>query len=146
MKAIKFSELFINKYSLALLAIACLFFTTPSYARECRDTDTVYRYAKRNAYKVAEHYNGTKNVRVNVASCDYDPYDEYYTISMYTYWDGSLSGDLYNVDGILKVKLDGSVISYKTTYVNEKVKNWKGTKTFVGFLGAILENSSDYSR
>lgn len=128
-----------------LFGFLLVFCATFSHARECYDTDTAYRYAKRTAYKVAEHYDGRKNVRVTVASCDFDPYEEYYTINMYTYWDGTLTGDPYNVDGILKVTLNGSVISFKETYKNENVKNWTGTKTVFSVLDAIMRNSSSYS-
>lgn len=128
-----------------IFSLILVFFAASSYARECRDTDTAYIYAKRTAYKVAHHYDGTKNVRVNMASCDFDPYDEYYTINMYTYWNGSISGDTYNVDGILKVSLNGSVISFKETYKNQNVKDWVGSKTVLSVIGALLENSSSYS-
>lgn len=134
------------KRHLPQLCLLCLLTPLTAWAQTCIATEWVNTLAYREGQKIVKHYDGGRNIRVYVRSCDYDPDNDQYTIDMATYWEGAITDKTYNIDGLLKVNRDGSGGSYKETYSNENIKNWVGLKTGFSILDAIIKNSSNYSR
>lgn len=128
------------------MVVASLSFGSLAWARECYDTDLAQYYANQEGYRVARHYDGERNVRVTVASCDFNPYSERYTINMYTFWDGSITGNTYNVDGTLQINLDGSDADFVTTYKSQSVIDWQTLKFWWHTGIHLIDSTIDYSR
>lgn len=135
-----------NLNGVTVMCMLGIVICSSAWARECNDTSRVQRFAEQEGRRIAKYYDGGRNLRVRVMNCDFDENRDRYTINMHTYWDGVLSNKVYNVDGILKIDLDGSNPHYKETYSNQNLKDWVGLKTGLSVLDAIMKNSSDYSR
>lgn len=135
-----------NNLNKMAISVLLGFVALSSWAQTCIDTSRVQTLANYEGRRVAKYYDGGNNLRVRVVACDYNEYSGKYSIEMHTYWDGTLSGKVYNVDGILEIKPDGSSARYRETYSNQNLKDWVGFRTGMSVLGAIIENSSNYSR
>ncbi len=111
------------------------------FARPCssNEYDKAEYFAEINGKKIADSFQGEKNIRTNMSVCKYNSYSDKFKLAIEVYWTGSLSGDTYNVDGELTFDNNGDNAIFSTSYKNQKVKDWeflRGAMTAVIVLGA----------
>jgi len=119
------------------MLIAGLPFT--SFARSCDSNgqDKAEYFAEIAGNEIVDKFGGGQDIRVKVTSCDYNSYSELFKVEIEVYWSGAIfRSNKYNIDGMLKMKSDGTDTDFSQTYANERVKNLRFFRNLVG--GAIV--------
>ncbi len=123
-----------------------------SYARPCNtyERDKAEYFAEKAGKKIISEYGGGQDERVNITSCEYNSYSKIFKLKMEVYWNGSIFREnKYNVDGVLKLKSDGTDVDFSQTYANQNVKDLSFFKTIaigtlaLGALSAEADSSTN---
>lgn len=118
-----------------------------AYAAPCDNyqRDKATHFAEIKGREIVNNkYHGGKNIITHVKSCEYNSYSKEYKINVEIYWNGVISGDNYNSDGIMTMDDSGN-ISYNETYRNENLKDYAFNMGLAGgllVLGALAATSS----
>lgn len=126
-----------------ILLVIFMLYHTSLWAKPCTsdDYDKAEYYSEKAAAKIVEQYGGGQDVRMELRSCSYNKYSKTYKTIINVYWNGAVfSFNHYNVDGELKFKSDGTLISFAKSYENDAVKD---LKYLVGGLIVFAAISSD---
>lgn len=123
--------------NLKILCLAILLSPFSSFARSCNavEYDKAEYFSSKFGKKIANEYQGTRNVRTNMSSCSYNSYSGKFKTKVEVYWTGALSGDSYNIDGQLLFNSDGGGGEFSATYKNQNLKDWE---FMIGFWGTVI--------
>ncbi len=116
-----------------------------SYGGECstRERDKAEYFAEKAGEKIISKYSGGQDKRTKVTSCEYNSYSEVFKLNIEVYWNGLFNRDNnYNVDGVLKLKKDGTPINFSQTYANQNAKDWGFFIKVIEFADAAAEAQS----
>lgn len=139
------------KRIIGLALVAASLLPAQSLARSCNtyERDKAEYFAEKAGEKLISGYGGGQDERINIASCEYNSYSEIYKLKIEVYWNGSIFRENnYNVDGVLKLKSDGTDVDFSQTYANQNVKDLSFFKTIaigtfaLGALSAEAGSSS----
>lgn len=101
-------------------------FTTDTLARSCNsdEKDKGEYFSEKAGMRIISKYGGGQNKRVKVSDCEFNSYSNEFKIKIEIYWNGAIFSDSsYNVDGILKLRLDGSQVNFVQTLALSRWKN-----------------------
>lgn len=121
------------------------------YAAPCdrQEYDKAQHFASiEGEWVVNNRYEGGKNIRTEMTSCEYNSYSNKFKVGMDIYWEGRYSGDTYNSEGYMEMNQSGSSRHYTETYRNQNLKDYVSNRnttavvvTILGVLGAAAASS-----
>ena len=111
------------------------------------DRDRAHHFAEIAGEKIVHEYGGGRNIRVSLYDCDNNTYSNEFRLKIGISWNGSINAsNYYSSEGLLKLRNDGSKSSYSESYANQKLKDWKSTRLWLGgaiVLGALAAEAND---
>ena len=128
------------KSSMFLILILTL--SANIYARSCNEDeyDRVKYYADITSNKIVQKYKGGRHIDVKVFSCEYNTYSKQIKAEIEVKWQGEyLSSNTYISRGYLIVDAYDNHGSYKETFANGNLQNFKGLLQLIGYTEIILD-------
>lgn len=114
------------KKQILYILLAITIMQTTLWARSCssNDYDKAEYFSEQAAKEIVDKYGGGQDIRSELRSCKYNSYSKEFKTTINIYWNGSIfSSNNYNVDGVLKFRSDGTLISFAKSYENSAVKD-----------------------
>lgn len=123
------------------IAMIFIFILIPDLAnaRICTsdERDRAEHFSEVASKKIISKYDGGKNERIHINSCEYNTYSKKFKVNADIYWDGNWdSSNKYHVNGEFLFGYDGEDTSFKLLHENEQAKEWSDFKFLAG---AVIE-------
>ena len=135
------------KKLVSVLGISILIMSN-AYARECNnyERDKAEYFAEQAGKQIVDEIGGAVDLYTEVMSCKYNTYSGLYKLKINVHFNGQfIRSNHYEVDGILKLKSDGTKVSFSQTWANQNFKSlvfWE--KVAIGTI--VLADISSKSR